>query len=67
MTGDDIGNFLYLALLGAAIFGYFIAANRQSMGRTLRYLALWGLIFVGSSLPPGCGPPCATRSPRNRF
>ncbi|QFU09132.1 hypothetical protein PARPLA_01733 [Rhodobacteraceae bacterium THAF1] len=56
MTGDDIGNFLYLALLGAAIFGYFIAANRQSMGRTLRYLALWGLIFVGVIAAAGLWP-----------
>ena len=56
MTGDDIGNLLYLALLGAAIFGYFIAAGRESMGQTLRYLTLWGLIFVGVIAAAGLWP-----------
>ena len=56
MTGNDIGNFLYLALLGVAVFGYFIAAGRESMGQTLRYLTLWGLIFVGVIAAAGLWP-----------
>ncbi|TDL79497.1 TIGR02281 family clan AA aspartic protease [Palleronia sediminis] len=47
MAGDSIASFLYLALLGAAVFGFFIVQNRQSLSRTLQQLALWGLIFVG--------------------
>ena len=56
MTGDDTAHLLYLGLLGAAIFGYFIAANRQNMGQTLRQLALWALIFMGTIAVAGLWP-----------
>ncbi len=56
MTGDDAANLLYLSLLGAAIFGYFVAAGRQRMGKTLRQLAMWGLIFVGVIAVAGLWP-----------
>lgn len=47
MNGDDFGQLVYLGLLGAAIAGYFIADNRQSLGKTLRMAILWGLLFLG--------------------
>jgi len=56
MTGDSVASILYLSLLGLAIFGYFIAANRQNMGTALRQLALWGLIFLGAIAVAGLWP-----------
>ncbi|MCI2398167.1 TIGR02281 family clan AA aspartic protease [Aliiroseovarius subalbicans] len=47
MSGDDFGHLTYLILLGAAIAGYFIAENRQSLGKTTRQLIVWGLLFLG--------------------
>jgi aspartyl protease family protein len=37
----------YLVLLGAAILGYLLVANRDRLGTLLRQGMLWGLIFVG--------------------
>ncbi len=56
MTGDSIASLLYLSLLGAAILGYFIASGRQRMGKTLRQLAMWGLIFMGVIAVAGLWP-----------
>jgi len=68
MTGDQTASLLYLALLGAAIFGYFIASNRQNMGKTLRQLALWGLIFLGAIAIAGLWPGIRdTVAPRQSF
>lgn len=56
MTGDAIASILYLSLLGLAILGYSIAANRESLGETMRHLALWGLIFLGAVAVAGLWP-----------
>ena len=48
MDGDQIGRLFYLVLLGIAVGGYAIVANRGQLGRMLRHGALWGLIFVGT-------------------
>lgn len=48
MDGDQIGRLFYLLLLGIAVGGYAIMANRGHLGRMLRHAALWGLIFVGA-------------------
>lgn len=48
MDGDQIGRLFYLLLLGIAVGGYAIVANRGQFGRMLRHGALWGLIFVGA-------------------
>ena len=56
MTADSTASFIYLSLLGLAILGYFIAANRQSMGQTLRQAALWGMIFLGTIALAGLWP-----------
>lgn len=47
MTGDDTASLIYLALLGTAIAGYAIVANRAQLGQMLRQTLLWGLIFLG--------------------
>lgn len=47
MTGDNIASFIYLALLGSAIAGYFLVANRHQLGRVGQQAAIWALIFVG--------------------
>ena len=47
MDGDALGRLIYLVILGAAIVGWFIAQNRNSMGKTTQYAVIWGLIFVG--------------------
>lgn len=47
MSGDDFGRLIYLVLLGAVVASWFFVQNRQSMGKTLQQIALWGLIFVG--------------------
>lgn len=56
MAGNDTASLIYLVLLGTAILGYFIAANRQGLGTTLRQLALWGLIFLGVIAAAGLWP-----------
>ncbi len=47
MTADDTASLIYLALLGAAIAGYAIVANRGQLGQMLRQVFLWALIFLG--------------------
>ena len=56
MAGNDTASLIYLVLLGTAILGYFLAANRQGLGTTLRQLALWGLIFLGVIAVAGLWP-----------
>ncbi|KPP87334.1 MAG: aspartyl protease family protein [Rhodobacteraceae bacterium HLUCCA08] len=48
MTGDQIARFAYLALLGAAVAGWFFAQNRDSMGKTLQQAAIWVFLFIGT-------------------
>ncbi len=47
MNADNIAQFAYLALMGAAITGWFIVQNRHQLGKTLQYGAIWGFIFIG--------------------
>jgi len=47
MTEDQIGRIAFLVLLGTAILGYLLVANRDRLGSLLRHAMLWGLIFVG--------------------
>ncbi|NBC96891.1 MAG: TIGR02281 family clan AA aspartic protease [Deinococcus-Thermus bacterium] len=47
MTGDQTASFLYLALLGSVLVGYFFLTHRQSLGQGLRQAGLWALIFLG--------------------
>lgn len=47
MDALDTGHLAYLVVLGIAVIGWFIADNRQSLGRTMRMAFAWGFIFVG--------------------
>ncbi|MCD1624620.1 TIGR02281 family clan AA aspartic protease [Seohaeicola saemankumensis] len=47
MDGDDIGRLTYLILLGSVIAFWFFVQNRQSLGKTLQYVVIWGLLFLG--------------------
>ena len=48
MDGDQIAQLAYLGLLGAAIAGWYLVQNRDSLGRTMQYAAIWGFIFLGA-------------------
>lgn len=47
MDGNDIGRLTYLILLGSVIVFWFVVQNRQSLGKTLQYVVIWGLMFLG--------------------
>ncbi len=47
MSSFEIGNLIYLVLLLAMILTWFVAQNRQSLGKTAQQALAWGLIFVG--------------------
>jgi aspartyl protease family protein len=47
MDGNDIGRLTYLILLGSVIAFWFFVQNRQSLGKTLQYVVIWGLLFLG--------------------
>lgn len=47
MSGDNIEQLAFLGLLGAAVAGWFFAANRESLGRVMQQAIVWVLIFVG--------------------
>ncbi len=48
MTGDQIGQLTYLALLGGAIAFWLLLRNRTHLGQMAQYAAVWGLIFLGA-------------------
>lgn len=48
MTGDQIGQLTYLALLGGAIAFWLLLRNRTRLGQMAQYAAVWGLIFLGA-------------------
>ncbi|MDX5383534.1 MAG: TIGR02281 family clan AA aspartic protease [Rhodobacterales bacterium] len=47
MDGNDLGRLTYLILLGAVIVFWFVAQNRQSLGKTMQQALVWGLLFLG--------------------
>lgn len=53
MTGDELGRLAYLLLLGAAVAGYAIVANRGNLSRLARHAALWAFIFIGAIVAIG--------------
>ena len=46
MENANLDSLIYLTILGAAIFGWFIAENRRGLGKVARMMLAWGLIFV---------------------
>ena len=47
MDSFDMAHLVYLIVLGAAVVFWFVAANRDNLGKVTQQLMLWGLIFVG--------------------
>lgn len=47
MNGDNIMQLVYLGLLGTAIAGSYLVANRNNLGKVTQHAAIWLLIFVG--------------------
>lgn len=47
MSSFELGNVIYLILLLAMVLTWFVAQNRQSLGKTAQQALAWGLIFVG--------------------
>lgn len=47
MDSFPFDRLIYLVILGTAIAGWFIAENRQSLGKSARMALAWGLIFLG--------------------
>ncbi len=48
MASGEVGQLIYLIILGSALLAYFVIANRSSLGQALRHAALWGMIFIGA-------------------
>lgn len=48
MNTDQIMQITYLGLLGAAIGGSYIFANKNNLSKVAQQAAIWGLIFVGT-------------------
>lgn len=44
---NDYPRLIYLLILGVAIAGWMVAEYRQNIGKSLRMVIAWGLIFVG--------------------
>ncbi|RBI71186.1 TIGR02281 family clan AA aspartic protease [Roseovarius sp. TE539] len=47
MTDFDTAHLVYLVMLGCAVVFWFMASNRESMGRVAQQAVVWGLIFLG--------------------
>ncbi len=47
MDADLTARFIWLALLAAALLGWFLMQMRGNPGRSLQQIAVWALIFVG--------------------
>ena len=46
MSGDQIGELAYLAILGAAVVVWYVTSNRMSLGKVAQQAIAWVLIFV---------------------
>lgn len=47
MTSDNTASLIYLVLLGCAVGGWFLAANRDGIGKMLQQAMIWGFLFLG--------------------
>ena len=47
MNADQTASLIYLVLLAVAVTGWFIARNRDSLGKVMQMAVLWGLLFLG--------------------
>lgn len=56
MSGDEIAQFGYLALLLAAIGGSYVVSQRKNLGQMAQQAAIWTLIIVGTVAVVGMWP-----------
>lgn len=47
MSGDQIGNLIYLVLLAGVLISWLFLHGRAGLNRSLQQMAAWALIFVG--------------------
>jgi len=48
MTDFDTANLIYLIVLGSAVAVWFVAQNRNSLGKVTQQALVWGLIILGT-------------------
>lgn len=48
MSSFDYGRLAYLVLLGAVLVFWYLSSGRESLGKTARMAAAWGMIFLGT-------------------
>lgn len=53
MDTVELPRLIYLIILLVAVGGWFFAENRLSLGKNMRYAAVWGLIFLGAIAAAG--------------
>ncbi|QFT59784.1 hypothetical protein FIU94_13200 [Sulfitobacter sp. THAF37] len=53
MGETDTMQLVYLSVLGAVLAGWFFLQSRESLNRSLQYMAVWALIFVGGAAAVG--------------
>ncbi len=47
MNADETANIIYLLILLLFVGSYFVYGQRDRLGQTALYAAIWGLVFVG--------------------
>ncbi|WP_341861134.1 TIGR02281 family clan AA aspartic protease [Gymnodinialimonas sp. 57CJ19] len=53
MDSQDIPRLIYLIALLCAVGGFFLWGQRGKMGQMMKYLAVWGFIFLGALVAVG--------------
>ena len=56
MEKTEIASLIYLGLLGIALAGSMLSANRQQIGKVAQYALVWGFIFIGAVAAIGLWP-----------
>ena len=56
MEKAEIASLIYLGLLGIALAGSMLSANRQKIGKMAQYALVWGFIFIGAVAAIGLWP-----------
>ena len=60
MEKADIASLVYLGLLGIALAGSMLSANRHQIGKMAQYALIWGFVFVGAVAAIGLWPQIST-------
>lgn len=56
MEKTEIASFVYLGLLGVALAGSMVSANRHQIGKVARYALTWGFLIVAGVVMVGLWP-----------